>query len=387
MIDWIRKLQCCGKEQSERNTVFIPVLVALITAFSGTLFGLTGSFNGNSGFWQWLTEGNDPDVRHFIADNVKTSLVDLKGEWRFATGDDMNRALPEFDDSDWAAIKVPAYWEDEGYENYNGYAWYRRNFNFDGDSAQPLYLLFGWIDDSDEVFINGRRIGGEGLFPPNYTSAWNHERVYRVPEGVVNNGGNIIAVRVYDGYQIGGISGETIGLYTTTLPQPLIELSGEWKFRTGNNPEWKHAAIDESGFETILVPFDWDAFGYRHYDGYAWYRKTFGRLPVPEDETLVLLLGKIDDADEVFLNGQPVGRTDAGANSYRVNRIYEFPSSLLEETNTLAVRVYDGQAGGGIYSGPLGIMSKTDYLARKKQITESGNWNFDKTIDWLLGRS
>lgn len=395
MNNWF-KLHCCGKTDGKnRNAVFIPVLVALISAFSGTVFGLMGSFNGNQNFWQWLTEGNDPEARHFITDNAKTRLVDLEGEWKFATGDNVERALPGFDDSNWASIEVPAYWENQGYEHYNGYAWYRRHFSFDGDTSLPLYLLLGRIDDTDEVFINGHRIGGEGLFPPNYTSAWDRERVYRVPEGVLNTGVNIIAIRVYDNQQGGGISGKPIGLYTTSLPQPLIELSGEWKFKTGNNPDWNHATTDESAFETVRVPFEWDAFGYEHYDGHAWYRKTFGRPTViPEDEMLVLLLGRIDDTDEVFLNGELIGQTgslshtdrDVDVNYYKMDRVYEFPSSLLKETNTLAVHVHDSMGAGGIYSGPVGIMTRTDYLARQKQIDESGKWNLDKIVDWLLGR-
>jgi hypothetical protein len=31
-------------------------------------------------------------------------------------------------------------------------------------------------------------------------------------------------------------------------------------------------------------------------------------------------------------------------------------------------------------------MTKTDYLARQKQIAESRKWHLDKIIDWLLGR-
>lgn len=114
-------------------------------------------------------------------------------------------------------------------------------------------------------------------------------------------------------------------------------------------------------------------------------------MSVSAAETLVLFLGKIDDTDEVFLNGKRIGQTgfdnsDDDAPYYRMNREYEFPAALLKETNTLAVHVYDGQGEGGIYSGPVGIMAKTDYLARQQQIAESRKWHLDKTIDWLLGR-
>lgn len=375
-----------------RSTVFIPVFVALMSGLLGSLSNLANSGNGSASIWEWLTGSHVPQVAHFISDKTATRLVDLKGEWRFATGDDPARAQAAFDDSTWKNIKVPSYWEKQSYKNYDGYAWYRRDFSF-SETAGPLYLMLGRVDDTDEVFINGRRVGGEGRFPPNYASAWNRERVYRLPDGVLRAGDNVIAIRVYDDQQAGGITGKQIGLYTTTLPQPIVDLSGEWKFRTGNDPDWKSQILDESGFGKIRVPSEWGAYGYANYDGHGWYRKTFGRLPVPADETLVLFLGKIDDTDEVFLNGERIGQTgfddykdEDAAYYYRMNREYEFPATLLKDTNTLAVHVYDGQREGGIYSGPIGIMTKTDYLARQKQIAESRKWHLDKIIDWLLGR-
>jgi hypothetical protein len=44
---------------------------------------------------------------------------------------------------------------------------------------------------------------------------------------------------------------------------------------------------------------------------------------------------------------------------YDARRIYKIPEGSLKrnEKNTLAVRVYDGQEVGGIYEGPIGIMT------------------------------
>jgi sialate O-acetylesterase len=75
-----------------------------------------------------------------------------------------------------------------------------------------------------------------------------------------------------------------------------------------------------------------------------------------------------------------------GASSYAMNRRYEFSSNLLQETNVLAVHVYDAQQGGGIYSGPVGIMRKTDFVEYQKRAKELNKWRLGATIDWLLGR-
>lgn len=253
MISLLNYCKSNKKGWCARSTVFIPVFVALLSGLVGSLPNLANNGGGGVNVWEWLTGGHVPQAPHFITGETATRLVDLKGEWRFATGDDMHRAQVEFDDASWKNIEVPAYWEKRGYKNYNGYAWYRRSFNFN-ETSGPLYLMLGRIDDTDEIFINGQRVGGEGRFPPNYASAWDRERVYRLPDGALHAGANVIAIRVYDGQQGGGIVGKKIGLYTTALPQPLVELSGEWKFRTGNDSDWKDPTLNESGFENIRVP-------------------------------------------------------------------------------------------------------------------------------------
>ncbi len=383
-----------GEEKGKSRNIgtCVWVLIALLTAVPGAILKFSTDAHDIPGFWYWLWHGETVIDTDFSNQKGRTKLVDLDGEWRFATGDDPNRALPDFDDSSWSAIKVSASWEDQGYKSYDGYAWYRRAFNLDTENlSKPLYAFLGKIDDVDEVFINGHSIGGLGSFQKGST-AWDIDRFYRVPLDLVHAGTNVIAIRVYDGGEVGGVSGKSLGLYTTNFPRPLIDLSGNWEFKTGNNPEWKNEIADVK-FETIRVPGYWDKAGYEYYDGHAWYRKTFGALPVSENETLILFLGKIDDTDEVFLNGIRIGGTGGarglehgGGSDYEKNRRYEFSANLLKETNILAVHVYDGQQGGGIYRGPVGIMKKTDFAEYQKLSKERNKWHLDETVDWLLGR-
>ncbi|MDP3582354.1 MAG: glycoside hydrolase, partial [Ignavibacteria bacterium] len=53
-------------------------------------------------------------------------LVSLKGFWKFSIGDDMNRAKPSYDDKDWETVTAPSSWENEGFNGYDGHAWYRK---------------------------------------------------------------------------------------------------------------------------------------------------------------------------------------------------------------------------------------------------------------------
>ena len=95
--------------------------------------------------------------------------VSLRVGWRFEIGDNKAYAEPEFDDSEWERIHVPDSWEDQGFPGYDGYAWYRIRLKLpDRLIKKSLYLKLGYIDDVDEVYINGKYLNGSGAFPPEY---------------------------------------------------------------------------------------------------------------------------------------------------------------------------------------------------------------------------
>jgi len=50
--------------------------------------------------------------------------VPLNSAWKFITGDNLDYARPGFDDSRWKSIRVDKSWEDQGYDPYDGFAWY-----------------------------------------------------------------------------------------------------------------------------------------------------------------------------------------------------------------------------------------------------------------------
>jgi len=140
--------------------------------------------------------------------------VDLSSGWRFRAGDDAAWSAAEFDDSEWAAIEVGKNWEEQGYAELDGYAWYRLRVSIPGDLrehddfnlTQTLIMELGQIDDVDETWLNGERIGGTGVFPPEYATEWRRERAYPVAANLVRWGEeNVIAVRVYDGTNGGGM--------------------------------------------------------------------------------------------------------------------------------------------------------------------------------------
>ncbi|MDI6765477.1 MAG: alpha-galactosidase [Bacteroidota bacterium] len=138
-------------------------------------------------------------------DDKKQSFK-LSDRWKFAVGDSMEWKEPNFDDNDWKEIVIPSRWENVGYPNLDGFAWYRTKFTLPTDwTLQSLKLYLGKIDDCDQTYFNGNLIGKTGDFPPNYVTEWTSFRIYQIPEQVVNwKGDNTISIRVYDGGGAGG---------------------------------------------------------------------------------------------------------------------------------------------------------------------------------------
>ncbi len=48
---------------------------------------------------------------------------------QFKTGDDPAWKKPGYDDHSWATIQTGKNWEDQGFPDYDGYAWYRLHVN------------------------------------------------------------------------------------------------------------------------------------------------------------------------------------------------------------------------------------------------------------------
>ncbi|WNJ20181.1 beta galactosidase jelly roll domain-containing protein [Pontibacter sp. G13] len=297
-------------------------------------------------------------------------LLDLSGYWRFSIGDRTEWALPEYDDRNWEQIRVPGYWEDAGFNGYDGYAWYRKQFN--GKilpKGQDLFLALGMIDDADEVFVNGHLVGFSGGMPPHVQTAYNKFRLYRIPREFIRyDQVNTIAVRVYDFHLQGGIVKGPLGIYAHSPGKSLdMDLSGIWEFRLGDNLEWCEDNQGSWGWKSVMVPNYWAEIGLNDYDGFGWYRLAF---ELPEDmdaESYFLLMGKIDDYDQVYLNGSLIGSTGFHANgepiapsdwAYTQMRTYQVPAGLLRTNapNVIHVRVYDFTIDGGIYEGPIGLI-------------------------------
>lgn len=148
-----------------------------------------------------------------------------------------------FDDTSWPKMKVPQLWEQEALKDVDGTVWLRRIIEISSeDAGKPASLSLGMIDDNDQTFLNGAKIGE--------TSAYNIKRTYEVKEGLLKAGKNVLAVRVEDFGGGGGIYGDAADV-ALRVGDKTIPLSGEWSFGIESLKD-AAASISPNSFPAIL---------------------------------------------------------------------------------------------------------------------------------------
>ncbi len=128
-----------------------------------------------------------------------------------------------FDDSSWLKVKVPGFWEKTAIGAIDGTIWFRKEIELPHSlSGKQGSLELGPIDDSDETWLNGERIGGFETEPGLF-------RTYKIPKGLLKSGKNVIAVKVIDTGGDGGFSVQD-DAFLIHIGQRSIRLSGEWNY-------------------------------------------------------------------------------------------------------------------------------------------------------------
>jgi sialate O-acetylesterase len=136
------------------------------------------------------------------------------------------------------------------------------------------------------------------------------------------------------------------------------------------NPQktWSDAALPTEGWEKMNVPGYWAATSIGPVNGVVWFRKTINVGPQYIGKPVKLILGRIVDADSVFVNGKFIGTT-----SYQYPpRRYAVPENVLKEgENTIVVRVISNSGKGGFVADKLyAIVTGKDTLDLR------GEWSF-----------
>ena len=117
---------------------------------------------------------------------ARRNPVALNDGWRFKLDPPEGFWAADFDDADWAKIKVPAHWEMEGFRSDTGVGGYRLHFTAP-TSPGRVKLDFEGVYSGAEVWVNGQLVatheGGATPFEADITDA-------------VKPGDNVLALRV-----------------------------------------------------------------------------------------------------------------------------------------------------------------------------------------------
>ncbi len=178
----------------------------------------------------------------------------LKEEWYSAAGVPLEMAAPEFDDSGWKALNLPASQDANSPAKMpegTGVVFFRKTFDLpSGDVGKSSRVHFGYVKFSDQVLVNGVDVG---------SSSSNGERTYWIRPGLLKAGKNVIAMRTYD--RAGGNAGiygdpDKLTLTFDGNEAPTIPLAGEWKYFVGpplaSAPPFPPAIVDNSQLPSEL---------------------------------------------------------------------------------------------------------------------------------------
>jgi alpha-galactosidase len=143
------------------------------------------------------------------------------------------------------------------------------------------------------------------------------------------------------------------------------------KFSTENNIVFKEPSYDDASWQQIKTGLNWEPQGFTGYNGFAWYRiKTI--IPNSMIQQAVLKdsirihFGGIDDCAEIFLNGKLKKKTGSFPNesagyistwseTVEVKLSVLDANILWDKQNTIAIKVYDGGGGGGLFKNEVFI--------------------------------
>jgi sialate O-acetylesterase len=170
----------------------------------------------------------------------------------------------------WKPMPKIAYWEtwgDPAFANFNGIVWGRKIVTLTADeAARADTLSLGVIDEIDETFVNGVPVGN--------TFGWDVDRVYKLPNGLLHAGRNVILVNLLDSWGYGGFQGPAEKLRLGLAGGGSKPLGEGWEYvlapsGIGDPPRspWDAAAGLSLIYDGMIAPLG--SYGFR---GAVWYQ-------------------------------------------------------------------------------------------------------------------
>jgi len=259
-----------------------------------------------------IAEANYPQIRQFLVatlTNLQGPVSDLPaGSWRPAVGEDVR-----------SFSAVAYFFAKKIYEKY--------------------HVPIGIVNSS---------VGGTPI------EAWTSEEGLKDFPSIIN-----IVQKNKDTAYVNGINRAATASIKPNAPLDLGMLTAKKWFETDYTPK---------GWHTINVPGYWEDQGIKDLNGVVWYRKEIDVPATMAGKAAKVFLGRIVDADILFINGRQVGST---AYMYPQRR-YNVPADVLKGgKNIVVIKVTNNNGKGGFVPGkPYCLFAGSDTIDLK------GNWQY-----------
>lgn len=154
--------------------------------------------------------------------------MDLRSDWRFRPvpkdgGAPENWQDPMYPDADWASLHAGERWEDQGFPEVDGYAWYRRSVEVPQHwQGKNVWLALGGVNDMCEIFCNGRHINIYG--DRQEISVAETPLIAELSDHLQFGQTNLIAIRCFDWGGSGGLWHPPCAITTDPARLPLESL-------------------------------------------------------------------------------------------------------------------------------------------------------------------
>jgi sialate O-acetylesterase len=211
------------------------------------------------------------------------------------------------------------------------------------------------------------------------------QKTVRVPMGLINSswgGANIEAWMGTGGLRaVGGFDDrlDVLALYAKDPSAATTRLGRMWEtwwrgraVHGATGEPWR--VVEPQGWNDLPSPMrDWKTWGATDtadLNGMVWFRRQFTLTAAQAAQASVLSLGAIDEVDQTWVNGEPVGNSFGWA----VSRDYKVAAGRLREgENLLVVNVLSTWDKGGMYGPPEAIALR---LQDGTSVPLGGGWQY-----------
>jgi len=280
-----------GKKMFEKNKVAQGIIV---NSWGGTPIEAWISKDSLKSDYPMLIK----KMQIYQSDNYVRTQMQANGAANHQWETMLNEADPGYadaqcDDSQWPVINQNN-WTWRG----TGSVWLRKHITIDKEHAgKPARLLLGTLFDHDVTYLNGKQIGQTGYqYPP---------RRYDIPEGLLREGDNVIAIRFINKYGACHFIPEKPYMLCfgddrmsqNPMPKDVLPLGDEWKMKVGAEmPQCPSSDVSLQNLPTTLYNAVLYPLAPYAINGIVWYQgESNTGNPTPYADYLKKLMGSWRD--------------------------------------------------------------------------------------------